>query len=62
MAIYVYECAEHGEFEHAQPMTVLLPDLRKCPKCGRRSPRKQTPISIIVRDGTGAGRAWRETR
>lgn len=57
MATYVYECKECGiEFEYAQPMTCPLPDMRRCPECGRRSPRKLTPITIIVRDGTGAGK------
>lgn len=63
MAIYVYECGECGEeFEYSQPMHVDLPATRKCPKCGRESPKKMTPVAVIVRDGTGAGRAWREKR
>lgn len=57
MATYVYECEEHGEFEYAQPMHVDLPVTRECPKCGRESPHKLTPVIAIVKDGTGARRS-----
>ena len=55
MAVCLYECGEHGVFEHAQPMTAALPDLRRCPECGKKSPRRYTPpAAVLVKDGTGA--------
>ena len=55
MAIYVYECPDCGVFEHAQPMAAALPGWRRCPECGKKSPRRYTPpAAVLVKDGTGA--------
>lgn len=52
MAIYTYECKEHGRFELTRPMAESDED-GACPKCQALSPRIKFTDATIAHDYKG---------
>ena len=52
MAIYTYECAEHGRYELTRPMAESDEE-GACPQCGNYNPRIKYVDATIAHDYKG---------